>query len=126
MHGSWPFTQTAPYFPGKIAVTTPGAFPEPVSETAETLHEQALQMDQIAYRKESAAMDLRTAATAHDMPEKEKLRKVDEAAKLEEEAEKCRLEAERLRSEALHLDGELARGLVEERDGGQVSGIIQH
>jgi hypothetical protein len=80
-------------------------------------------MDDEAARKEAKAVELRTAATGRKVGEKEKLKKIDEAEKLEEEAEKFRREAERLRAEALHLDGELAREMEE---GSQISGVIQH
>jgi hypothetical protein len=125
MHGGWQFTQAHPYAPGGILVPNLGGFSEPIAHGAGSIHEQAVQMDQAASRKEAAAIDLRTAATGRGVGEKERLKLKDEATALEEEAEQLRLEADRLKAEATHLDSELARELDEE-NGGQATGIISH
>ena len=122
MHGGWPYTQglSVPPIPGRYPS------PSPVSQGAEHLHEQAVQMDSAAERKEAQAIAIRTAATALGLGEKQKLKMMTEASTLEEGGEKYRREADRLRAEASHLDGELARELHEENEEGQVSGVIQH
>lgn len=126
MHAGWPYTQAGPYAPGRISVPhIPGGFPEPISHGAESIHAQAVQMDKVAAEKETAAFEVRTAATRHVIGEKEKLKMVSEATALEEEAERYRREADRLRAEALHLDSELARELSEEY-GGQTTGVVGH
>ncbi|TVY24343.1 hypothetical protein LHYA1_G006369 [Lachnellula hyalina] len=122
MHGGWPYTQglSVPPILGRYPS------PSPVSQGAEHLHEQAVQMDSAAERKEAQAIAIRTAATALGLGEKQKLKMMTEASTLEEGGEKYRREADRLRAEASHLDGELARELHEENEEGQVSGVIQH
>ena len=78
-----------------------------------------------ARSKEEMAIELRTEATGRGFGEKDRLKKFDQAAALEEEAEKCILEADRLRAEALHLDGELAREIEETGRRGHPAGFIQ-
>ncbi len=126
IHGGWPFMQGSPSDFDQNN-SGPSEFPAPVTRGAENLHEQALQMEEIATRNETAAMELRTAATTKGIRGKGMLKRLDEATKLEEEAEGCRLEASKLRAEALQLDRELAGGLEEQQrdEHGQVSGIIQ-
>jgi hypothetical protein len=124
MHGGWPFTQGLPYAPGRISAPNDMSYPTPISNSAEDIHLQALQMEEAAKWKESRAIDLRTAATDRKIGGKQRLKNLDEATQLEEAAEECRIEADRLRAEALHLDGELAREL--EEDGRQASGIVQN
>jgi len=64
------------------------------------------------------------AATVRGIGERQRLKDLDLATKLEEEAENLRIEAEKLRAETQHLDTELAREL--EEDGGQASGIVRN
>lgn len=123
MHGGWPFTQSHPYMPGNISVPVDDNTSNPVTRSAEQIHSQVFQMEDLANRKENQAFELRKNSTERGVAEKETLRMWEEATKLEEEAEKCRREADRLRAEAVHLDGELAREL-EEEDGGQQTGVI--
>jgi hypothetical protein len=124
MHGGWPFMQDLPYAPGRISVPNDMMYPTPISHSAENIHTQALQLEQAAKLKNGRAIELRTAATGRSIGEKQRFRDLDLAAQLEEEAENYRIEADRLRAEALHLDGELARELEEDR--GQTSGVIQN
>lgn len=126
MHGGWPFTRGLsshgfPTMPGSMG--TGMGIGGPVPYSASVTHRQAQHIDEEAARQEAKAVELRAAATGRRVGEKEKLKKIDEAARLEEEAEKFRREAERLRAEASHLDGELARELGE--DGEQATGVIQ-
>lgn len=122
MHGGWAFAR---------GLSTPGCqmaehmgMGGPISSRASNLHQQMQHMMDEANRKETKAIDLRAAATGRKVSEKEKLKKIDEAVKLEEEAERFRREADRLKAEAAHLDGELARGMEEED--GQATGVIEH
>jgi len=123
--GGWPFTQQQPYGPEGVSIPNLSGFPSPVSQSAEKLHAQATQMEENAKTKEAKAIDLRTFATGRKVGEKGKLKMIDEATTLEEEAEIFKREAEKLRAEALHLDSELA-GELEEKLGGQVTGVISH
>jgi hypothetical protein len=107
MHGGWPFTQALPYAPGRICVSNGMTHPAPISYSAEKIHAQALQMEQAAKSKDSRAMELRTAATVRGIGERQRLKDLDLATKLEEEAENLRIEAEKLRAETQHLDTEL-------------------
>jgi len=122
MHGGWPYTQGTAYVQGGISVPNLGGF-EPIAHGAESIHQQALQMDREATSKEAVAIRIRTAATSRNVGGKERLKKMDDATALEEEAEKFRREADRLRAEAMHLDLELARELDEE-NGSQTTGVI--
>ncbi|KAG0651916.1 hy [Hyphodiscus hymeniophilus] len=118
MHGAWPFTRglSTPGCP------TSGLMGGPISHSASNIHQQARDLDAEAACEEADALRLRAASTGKQVGEKEKLKKFDQAAKLQEEAEQYRREAERLRSEAVHLDGELARDFEED----QASGVIHH
>lgn len=125
LHSGWPFSHNSSYSPGGVSAPPIPGFPIPTTDSAEKLHDQALQFEKSAELKESKAIDLRTAATGINVSEKEKLKMRDEATKLEEEAEKYRREVDRLRAEAMHLDGEMARELQEDHaNNGQASGVI--
>lgn len=118
MHGGWPFAR---------GMSTPGCqkaegMGGPISSSASNLHQQMQHMTDEANLKDAKAVDLRAAATGRRVGEKERLKKIDEAVKLEEEAAHFRREAERLKAEASHLDGELARGM--EEDDRQATGVI--
>ena len=107
MHGSWPFTQALPYAPGRICVPNSMTHPAPISYSAEKIHARALQMERAAKSKDGQAMELRMAATVRGICERQRLKDLDLATKLEEEAENLRIEAERLQAETQHLDTEL-------------------
>ena len=64
-------------------------------------------MERAAKSKDSQAMELRMAATVRGICERQRLKDLDLATKLEEEAENLRIEAERLQAETQHLDTEL-------------------
>ena len=111
LHGGWPFTQRGPYAPGRVSVPDLGSYSAPVAHGAGSIHVQAGAMETQAESKEVAAMQVRMAATAPGVGEKQRRVMGENADRLEEEVEECRREAHRLRAEATHLDGELAREL---------------
>jgi hypothetical protein len=81
--------------------------PAPIPYSAEKIHARALQMERAAKSKDSRAMELRMAATVRGIGERQRLKDLDLATKLEEEVENLRIEAERLQAETQHLDTEL-------------------
>ena len=124
MHGGWPFVRGLS-MPG-LPVPDQAGVGGPISHTASNMHQQAQMWDAQAAAKEAMALKLRTASTGRRVGEKEKLKKIDEALKLEEEAENHRREAVRMRAESSHIDGELAHDLDADLDEEQVSGVIYH
>jgi hypothetical protein len=83
-------------------------------------------MDAAIKLNEDKAVELRTQATERDVVERDRLKLLNNAMRLEEEAEKYRREGERLRAEAVEKDGELARELEEEHGGhgGEDEGLV--
>jgi len=97
-----------------------------IAQSAATVHYQAMQMDLKAVENEKRAIELRTEATGHDVPEPVRVAKKREATVLEEVATTCRREAKRLGAEGLLLDERLARDLCDVDEGAQQSGVIQY
>ena len=79
-----------------------------ISREPDDLREQARELEHEALVKETVAGGIRAAATSVDVPEKERVRRLEEANVVYEEAEAIRREIERLRAEASHLDREFA------------------
>jgi len=113
----------------------PGAFPPPpgpppnartvsapqqaggptlASQEANDLRLQARELEHEALVKETVANGIRAAATSTDLPEKKRVKKLEEASVVYEEAEALRREVERLRAEASDLELEFGnRNTVE-------------
>jgi len=123
MHVGWSVLQQGDHRP--VVEFGPGGFPASISHSAADIHYQAMQMDLKAVEHEKRAIDLRTEATGHDVPESVRVAKKQAATALEEVAEVCRMEAERLGAEGLLLDEELARELSGAGEGLQETGIVQ-
>jgi hypothetical protein len=83
------------------------------SRQAESLLTQAREMEHEALVKETVANGIRAAATSTDLPDKQRVKKLEEASVVYEEAEALRREVERLRNEAAHLGRDFDRDNVD-------------
>jgi hypothetical protein len=112
LSGPVPYTYVSPSGPPN---TRTANIDDPVADSreAESLLTQAREMEHEALVKETVANGIRAAATSTDLPDKQRVKKLEEASVVYEEAEALRREVERLRNEAAHLGGDFDRDNVD-------------